>query len=473
MVISSIKNGIRNRITIMKNLFQETSPQPFIQINRREFLNISLLTSLGYAICACSNTAGSNTQKPNAAQIVYQDWRTDWFTPMAQEMLKLFHTTHPNIHVFYTIDPPSDEYEQKMIEDFQSGTAPDVFQGCCAHFPAWAQKGYTLDLRSYVESLDQAIIKDWDPAQYDALFRRDGLQFGLPKYHGALALYYNKDLFDKYNVEYPNKNWDHKTYLKAMRQLTQDRNNDGKIDLWGSMFDVSWDRIQVHVNDWGGHFVDPTDPTRSLMGESAAIGAMEWLRARMWDDHVMANSIDLQNISLQDAFINEKVAMIEDGSWSLKKILSEAKFRIGVAPLPAGPARKVTLTTTDGFGIFSKTKYPDAAWELIKFLVSKEYGKAMAKVHLLQPARASLINEWIDYARQEFPQQTVEMDFGSFTASQIQGHSVVSEIFRNQYQASQLANKAWSKIYSLGTAPVSSMIEVSHQIDLAQKMKLD
>ena len=28
--------------------------------------------------------------------------------------------------------------------------------------------------------------------------------------------------------------------------------------IWGSMFDVSWDRIQVHVNSWGGHFVDPT-----------------------------------------------------------------------------------------------------------------------------------------------------------------------------------------------------------------------
>ena len=29
--------------------------------------------------------------------------------------------------------------------------------------------------------------------------------------------------------------------------------------------------------------------------------------------------------------------MVEDGSWALKDILDGAEFRVGVAPLPAGP----------------------------------------------------------------------------------------------------------------------------------------
>ena len=65
-------------------------------------------------------------------------------------------------------------------------------------FPTWAQKGYTLDLRPFVEAdLDQATISDWDPAQYRSFFAPDGRQFGVPKYHGALALYYNKDMFER------------------------------------------------------------------------------------------------------------------------------------------------------------------------------------------------------------------------------------------------------------------------------------
>ena len=48
-------------------------------------------------------------------QLVYQDWRTEWFPGLAQEMLAKFNETHPNIRVFYTPDP--DNLETKMPED--------------------------------------------------------------------------------------------------------------------------------------------------------------------------------------------------------------------------------------------------------------------------------------------------------------------------------------------------------------------
>ena len=203
-------------------------------------------------------------------QLVYRDWRTDWFPPMAQQMLDEFHATHPNIRVFYNLDPENAEFEEKCLAGFQAGTAPDVFQGCCSFFPVWAQKGYTLDLRPFVQAdLDRATIDDWDPVQYQSFFGKDGKQYGLPKYHGAQALLYNKDLFDQYHVDYPNENWNHDDYLNAMKRLTQDRDQDGKTDLWGSMLDIGWERIQVHVNAWGGHFVDPTDATVSRMADPA------------------------------------------------------------------------------------------------------------------------------------------------------------------------------------------------------------
>jgi len=50
----------------------------------------------------------------------------------------------------------------------------------------------------------------------------------------------------------------------------------------GSMCDISWDRVQMHVNGWGGHYVNPDDPRRCEMAASPALEAMEWLRARLW-----------------------------------------------------------------------------------------------------------------------------------------------------------------------------------------------
>ncbi len=438
-------------------------------VSRRDFLKF-----IGVALAA-TEVAGCNAfrlapaaQGAGNIQLVYQDFNDSSFPPMAHQLLSQFHSAHPDISVFFVPDPSN--LVDQMPVDMQAGTAADVFQGCCTHFPDWAQKGYTVDLRPYVErDLDQQTIADWDPAQYRALFTRDGKQFGLPKYHGALALYYNKDLFDQYHVDYPDGSWTHDDYRSAMISLTDDRDGDGKTDLWGSMMDVYWDRVQVHVNAWGGRFVDPERPSISRMADPEALAALEWLRARMWDDQVMAKLPDVNSLIPKDAFLAQKVAMIEDGSWSLKGILSKAQFRMGIASLPAGPARKVTLATTDGFGIYAGTKNPDAAWELVKFLISKDYGKAMARADFLQPARLSIIQDWIGYIQEQYPEQTKDMDLAAFAEGQARGYSVVAEIFPNMSTAQGIAQAAWDKILTLGQAPTASMVEASQKIEAAQE----
>ena len=443
--------------------------------SRREFLHLVGAATAGVVVNACTPPgSGSVPGSRDKVQLVYQDWRTDWFPPMARSMLEEFHNNHPNIRVFYTPDP--EDVEQRMLVDMQAGTAPDVFQGCCTHFPIWAQKGYTLDLRPYVEAdLDQATIYDWDPAQYRALVTQDGQRFGLPKYHGALALYYNKDFFDLYGVDYPDGAWDYVDYLEAMKRLTHERTNvpvDVQLPesprMWGSMLDVSWDRIQVHVNGWGGYFVDPEDITHCRMCEPEAMAAVEWLRARMWDDKVMATPLDVQNMGTRQAFVTGRVAMVEDGSWALRDILAGANFRIGVAPFPVGPARHVTLATTDGFGIYAGTKHPEAAWELVKFLISKDYGRAMARANFLQPARASLLDEWIGFIREGFPDKAQDMDIVAFADGHLKGYSVTAEIFANMAEAKQLAYNAWDQILTLGQASVGQMEAVCSQIQAAQ-----
>jgi multiple sugar transport system substrate-binding protein len=253
-----------------------------------------------------------------------------------------------------------------------------------------------------------------------------------------------------------------------MVRLTHDRDGDGQTDLWGSTLDVTWDRIQIHVNGWGGHLVDPADPEKLLMCEPEAMAAMEWLRGRIWDDRVMATPLDLQNVSTRQALITERVAMVEDGSWALKDILSEANFGVGVAPFPAGPLRRVTLATTDGFGIYAGTKHPEAAWELLKFLIGKDYGRAMARANFLQPARASLVNEWVAYIREEFPQKAKDMDIAAFADGHINGYSVTAEISSHVAEAKEIANRAWTEVLTLGQAPLERMEDACRQIQSIQ-----
>jgi multiple sugar transport system substrate-binding protein len=438
-------------------------------MSRRVFLRLAGVVAVGAALGGCMPAStGRGPHGTESGELVYQDWRTDWFSGMAQKMLETFNATHPNIHVFYTPDP--NNLDEKMLADFQGGTAPDVLQGCCDFLPEWGQKGYLLDLRPYVEAdLDRSTINDWDLAQYRALFTRNGVQFALPKYHGALALFYNKDLFDRYGVAYPDGSWTHDDYRQAMRSFVKEQTRTGEQDVWGSMVDISWDRLQVHVNGWGGHFVAPQDPTRSLMAQPEAMEALRWLRDRMWGDHALASPLDVHNLETRQAFIQQRIAMVEDGSWALKDILEGAQFRVGVAPFPAGPARKVTLATTDGFAIYAGTKYPEAAWELMKFLTSRDYARAMARAHLLQPARASLVDEWVGFIREQYPAQTKDMDVAAFADGHLKGYSVTAEIFANMAEARRLTRTAWEQIFTLGRAPVALMQDVSAQVEQAQK----
>jgi len=199
------------------------------------------------------------------------------------------------------------------------------------------------------------------------------------------------------------------------------------------------------------------------------LAAMEWIRARIWDDRVMASPLDVNNMNTRQAFVAERVAMIEDGSWALKDILTEAKFRVGVAPFPAGPVRRVTLATTDGYGIYIGTRYPDASWELLKFLISKDYGRAMARANFLQPARASLLKDWEQFIRNEFPAQTEDLDIAAFADGHLKGYSVTAEVFPNMADAKRLVYAAWDKIFILGQAQVDIMQEVSLQVQEAQQ----
>ncbi len=105
----------------------------------------------------------------------------------------------------------------------------------------------------------------------------------------------------------------------------------------------------------------------------------------------------------------------------------------------------------------------------MKFLISPRYGRAMSHAHLLQPARASLVDEWIADVREQYPEKAKDMDLGAFAEGHLKGYSVTPEIFENQEAARQLATGAWEQIFTLGRKPVSYMREISDQIEAAQR----
>ena len=59
----------------------------------------------------------------------------------------------------------------------------------------------------------------------------------------------------------------------------------------------------------------------------------------------------------------------------------------------------------------------------------------MAQANFLQPARASLVDEWVTFVREEFPQKTTDVNIAAFADGHIKGYSVIVEIFANMGEA--------------------------------------
>ena len=102
--------------------------------------------------------------------------------------------------------------------------------------------------------------------------------------------------------------------------------------------------------------------------------------------------------------------------------------------------------------------------------VGQEYGRAMARTNLLQPARASLVEEWVGYVHSQFPERAEGMDVAAFADGHLKGYSVVAEIFANMDEARRLAYSAWDEILTLGRCPVDAMYGVSRFEPLAANL---
>jgi hypothetical protein len=93
----------------------------------------------------------------------------------------------------------------------------------------------------------------------------------------------------------------------------------------------------------------------------------------------------------------------------------------------------------------------------------------MAQTHFLQPARASLLDEWAGFVRADYPEKAREMDINAFADGHINGYSVTAEVFANMNEARRIANDAWDRVLTFGDAPLNEIEAACQRIGEAQK----
>jgi len=385
-------------------------------------------------------------------------------------LLEEFVAQHPDIDL--SIEPAPNQWVEKQLAAMLAGDAWDVFQAWASVWDPWVQRNLILDLQPLVDrDFTEEDLADFHSYQWPAMSSRGGVRVGMPKYVNMMTLAYNRDIFDEYGVDYPpsDGDWDYDDCEEIATALTKDRDSDGKIDLWGVVFPINWARLWPHSYNFGGRWVDKKFGKKCLISEPESLEGLQWQWRMMWERNVLAQPSQVENQMGLNSLANEMVAAAYGGTYPVgyTNIFGGA-FRWDITHLPKGPAGRTEYGVSDGWCIWSGTPYPDASWELVKFLSGPVYQeKAVIGVEGLIPNRAGLIEPMMHIVRERRP---VLEDVYLETIKEALEWGYLQDVpwFNNQVGFKELITPAMEKIYAVGDVDTSYLKEVCPKIEEIQ-----
>lgn len=324
---------------------------------------------------------------------------TEWPRPNQEQLVEAlitsFEAKHPDIKVEYQ---PMTSAQQVTVS-MAGGAAPDVIGYWGDTLSSWMQQGAFLPLDDYLN----AFGFDWDdfsPLQLQA-FSYQGQQYILPHYLGTEVMFYNRDRFLAVGLPEPDETWTLATQRDVARKLTE-RGADGTT-RWGQLLAVtSLDKVANLVSSFGGAHHPENDNGVVLWDQPEAVAALDFWREMIFDDETAPTVAQLQGRSYREMFAGSYAFMGTGLAIDLAHY-AEVPFELGLSTMPSGPVTRASRATTDGFGVWAGTAHPEAAVKFLLHLVSPEANRLRAELQSLQPARKSVLSEWVAITVEAYP----------------------------------------------------------------------
>ena len=302
------------------------------------------------------------------------------------DKLRKFYKDHPNVRVRLEY-VPNDRTFYKLLIATAGNKAPDASVVSSMWFVPAASKGLFANLEPFVARDKDFDLSDFYPEVIEGWGRYRGKLYAIPAGVDVAAMYYNKTMFDRYKVPYPDETWDWDDYLEAAKKLTKDTDGDGRIDQWGT--NQNWWQSYVWAN--GGEIIS-ADKTTCLLDQPEAYEALQFMSDLRNKHHVAPTAKDMADISSVKLFSSGKVGMHFSGSWAVPLYFEKdvKDFVYDVAPVPKGWKRRATFYGGASYAVMNGSRHKELAWELVKFMVSKESLRERAIKEQVIPSRISI-----------------------------------------------------------------------------------
>ncbi len=293
----------------------------------------------------------------------YLDQKDAWQHDVVDPFMK----AHPNIEIDVEAIPYG-LYTAKIEAAAASGTS----LGDVVVIDDWF--GQDLFKRDYTIPLDSFFHRDLNDSdfftQFFTVWHRGNVPTGplmaMPACGGVTALFYNKDLFDKAGLQYPDSSWTYNDMLNAARTLTNNEADPAKKS-WGLLLDDGgFTGVDTYIYSNGGRILS-NDMQHSAMMDPATLAVVQSYIDLVQKDH-LAPPPD-PSMPLGEQFLLGRAGMMLNIDYA-KTELAHATFRWDLAAPPRGSAGLMDRENGQAFGIPTTCEHPDSAWELIKWIVT-------------------------------------------------------------------------------------------------------
>jgi multiple sugar transport system substrate-binding protein len=363
-----------------------------------------------FAICAALLAAGlTQGLAAENVKLTFMFWGSPAEDQAIRKALKDFETANPGITVepLYAVYSGA-EYDAKMKAMSESDTLPDAgyFGG---QFYDYASADFFLDLTPYVKR--DNMEKDYLPQTW---IKYQGKIMGAYTAAEAQVMYYNKDTLTKAGIPFPptdyKKAWTWDEAVKYWTKLTTDTKGkhpgDAGFDpkhvvCFGVNHEVWFSMLYPRVWSANGEIFS-ADGKDVLIDKPDTIKAIQQL-ADLRNKYMVMSSPGLteyNSTGKTDPKVllqNGQIAFYVSGAWEMLDF-AKMNFPLGVGALPIS-AKPAQLYLSGVNVVFKKTKHPEEAWKLQKWMMSPEKTLELYSGGLWMPTKASWYTNKDDLAK--------------------------------------------------------------------------
>lgn len=324
---------------------------------------------LASCLLVCLVSCGGRKQPDGGVTLTLYHWMDKDRQLWEEQIIRPFEAAHPGIKVDLQTSPYS-LYVTKCLTSIASGSPlADVLYAEDWFGQELIQKQYAIDLMPYIRrSISTGDFYDETFTEWRGIAQRKEELFGFPACLGLTVLFYNKDIFDRAGVQYPDTSWTYDDLIRAGRRLTVDTNADGVVDQWGLTFDVQYTGFETVLYSLGGRILSD-DMTHALLSEPSTLRGLHFIQDLFQKEKIASTTTSL--INPWETFIGGRAAMILIGSHG-SLALEGSSLRWDIAIPPKGPdGRRYSRRFTMAFLIPKLSPHPAEAWELLRWILTK------------------------------------------------------------------------------------------------------